>query len=261
MRFRPDRYLIVNADDFGQSEGVNRGIIDAHENGIVTSASLMVRWPAAVAAAAYAREHPALSVGLHLDLGEWAQSADGWTPLYEVVDLQDAEAVRREVWQQLDTCRRLLGRDPTHLDSHQHVHRTWQVQPIVQQMAAELSVPLRGFSADVHYCGTFYGQSADGKTVPDALRAETLIRTMAALPAGITEIGCHPGYGDDLQSMYGVERAREVEVLLHPAMKVALQAGRLTLCSYHARPSIRASMARMAAPAPRRWTLGSLFGR
>ena len=38
MRFRPDRYLIVNADDFGQSDGVNRGIIDAHENGIVTSA-------------------------------------------------------------------------------------------------------------------------------------------------------------------------------------------------------------------------------
>jgi len=37
------RYLIVNADDFGQSPGVNRGIIQAHEHGIVTSASLMVR--------------------------------------------------------------------------------------------------------------------------------------------------------------------------------------------------------------------------
>ena len=41
------RYLIVNADDFGQSPGINRGVIEAHENGIVTSASLMVRWPAA----------------------------------------------------------------------------------------------------------------------------------------------------------------------------------------------------------------------
>jgi predicted glycoside hydrolase/deacetylase ChbG (UPF0249 family) len=50
-----NRYLIVNADDFGQSHGVNRGVIEAFENGIVTSASLMVRWPAAVEAAAYAR--------------------------------------------------------------------------------------------------------------------------------------------------------------------------------------------------------------
>jgi YdjC-like protein len=46
------RYLIVNADDFGQSSGVNRGIIEAHEKGILTSASLMVRWPATEEAAA-----------------------------------------------------------------------------------------------------------------------------------------------------------------------------------------------------------------
>lgn len=50
------RFLIVNADDFGQSPGVNRGIIEAHEHGIVTSASLMVRWPAATEAAAYGRQ-------------------------------------------------------------------------------------------------------------------------------------------------------------------------------------------------------------
>ena len=62
------RYLIVNADDFGQSTGINKGVIQAHEEGIVTSASLMVRWPAAPEAAAYARNRPGLSVGLHVDL-------------------------------------------------------------------------------------------------------------------------------------------------------------------------------------------------
>ena len=71
------RFLIVNADDFGQSAGVNRGVAMAHEQGIVTSASLMVRWPAATGAAAFGRAHPGLSVGLHVDLGEWARRAVG----------------------------------------------------------------------------------------------------------------------------------------------------------------------------------------
>ena len=85
------RYLIVNADDFGLSEGVNRGIIRAHEQGILTSASLMVRWPAAAEAARYAAQHPRLSVGLHLDLAEWVYRDDQWVPRYQVVPPDDAE--------------------------------------------------------------------------------------------------------------------------------------------------------------------------
>ena len=54
---RDERLLIVNADDFGLSPGVNAGVIEAHERGIVTSASLMVRWPRREQAAAYALEH------------------------------------------------------------------------------------------------------------------------------------------------------------------------------------------------------------
>ena len=76
------RAVIVNADDFGQSAGITRGIIAAHERGIVTSASLMVRWPAAAAAAAYARAHHRLSVGLHVDLGESVYRAGHWVALY-----------------------------------------------------------------------------------------------------------------------------------------------------------------------------------
>src|SRR3954452_23338645 len=116
------RSLIVNADDFGLSAGVNRGISEAHERGIVTSASLMVRGPAAEEAAAYARAHPALSVGLHLDLGEWAWHDGGWGSVYEVVRADDAEAVADEAGRQLPAFPRLAGRAPTHLDSHQHVH-------------------------------------------------------------------------------------------------------------------------------------------
>src|SRR5260370_15450729 len=90
------RALIVNADDFGQSFGINRGIMEAHERGIVTSASLMVRWPAAREAAAYAKKHPRLSLGLHFDFGESRFRNGNWTKLYEVVSEADVEAVRRE---------------------------------------------------------------------------------------------------------------------------------------------------------------------
>src|SRR5262245_29293778 len=137
------RYLIVNADDFGQSPGVNRGVAMAHERGIVTSASLMVRWPAALEAAAYARCHPDLSLGLHLDLGEWECKNTDWQPRYEVVPVENASAVADEVAGQLAAFRRLLGADPTHIDSHQHVHTQEPVRRVVRDLADRLGVPVR----------------------------------------------------------------------------------------------------------------------
>src|SRR4051812_9848181 len=114
------KYLIVNADDFGLSAGINRGIIEAHERGIVTSTSLMVRGAAAGEAAQYALAHPELSVGLHVDLCEWAHRGGEWLRLYEVVPFDDAAAVAREVARQLDAFRAHIGHSPTHVDSHQH---------------------------------------------------------------------------------------------------------------------------------------------
>src|SRR5579864_4718762 len=116
------RYLIVNADDFGLSRGVNRGIIEAAEHGVLTSASLMVRQPAAAEAACYARTNPKLSVGLHLDLGEWVYQAGEWVPLYSVVPTSDSRAVTDEVQRQFTQFQKLMDRPPTHIDSHQHVH-------------------------------------------------------------------------------------------------------------------------------------------
>jgi chitin disaccharide deacetylase len=132
------RVVIVNADDFGRSPGINRGVIEAHERGVVTSASLMVRWPAAEEAATYARSRTALSVGLHVDLGEWEYRDGGWTPLYSVSD-----DPRDELSRQLACFRDLMGRDPTHIDSHQHVHRGEPVRSAMIQLALDLGVPAR----------------------------------------------------------------------------------------------------------------------
>jgi predicted glycoside hydrolase/deacetylase ChbG (UPF0249 family) len=116
------RFLIVNADDFGLCEGANRGIVEAHEGGIVTSTSLMARQPAAPQAAVLARGLPALAVGLHLDLGQWDYEDGEWRAAYERCPGDDRDAVEAECRSQLAAFRELLGRDPTHLDSHQHVH-------------------------------------------------------------------------------------------------------------------------------------------
>ncbi len=224
--------LIVNADDFGQSAGVNRGVALAHEHGVVTSASLMVRWPAAADAAAYARSRPELSVGLHLDLGEWEYVDGDWRAHYQVVASEDRAAVAEEVTRQLNTFRRLMGRHPTHLDSHQHVHRQEPVGTRLRRAGDRLGIPVRLFTPRVRYSGEFYGQDGRGRPRPDAISVASLIGLLERLPAGVTELGCHPGYGDDLQTMYRDERATEVETLCHPEVRAAVARLGVRLCSF-----------------------------
>ena len=206
------RALIVNADDFGQSAGINRGVIEAHDHGIVTSASLMVCWPASVAAAAFARCRTSLSIGLHVDIGEWMFRDGRWQPLYTWTAADDAKAVAREVRLQLERFRDLLGRDPTHIDSHQHVHRRTSVHDVFAEIADELQVPLRHYSP-IRHCGDFYGQSAEGESLPDLIATPALSAVLRGLPAGVTELACHPGYPDDLESMYRAERRDEMRTL------------------------------------------------
>ena len=229
------RYLIVNADDFGQSPGINRGVIAAHERGIVTSASLMVRWPAAAAAAAYARGRADLSLGIHFDLGEWA-FRDEWVPVYQVVSTDDASAVAAEVARQLAGFVTLVGRAPTHLDSHQHVHRHEPVRSVLAEYARELGVPLRQHEPTIRYAGDFYGQTATGFPYHAAIEVDALVRLIGGLPPGVTELGCHPGLGigaDDLDTMYRDEREREVEALCAPSVRAAVEAAGIRLCSFH----------------------------
>jgi predicted glycoside hydrolase/deacetylase ChbG (UPF0249 family) len=210
--------LIVNADDFGQSAGVNRGIIEAFEHGIVTSTSLMVHWPAAAQAARYARANPALAVGLHLDFGEWVMRSGEWVELY-AANLTDPDAVRDEVRRQLDLFRKLVGADPTHLDSHQHVHQREPIRAAALEIACELNIHLRHFSAGIRYCGDFYGQDEHGGPYHRAIEPGGLISALRQLQPGITELACHPGYADDLDTMYSAERALEIRTLCDPMIR------------------------------------------
>lgn len=224
--------LIVNADDFGRSFGINRGIITAHECGIVSSASLMVRWNAAAEAAHYGREHRRLGLGLHFDAGEWVYCAETWTPVYTVVDLADRGAIEAELGRQLDAFRALVGRPPSHLDSHQHVHLKEPARSVLTEAARALGVTLRGCEPAVHYRGDFYGQDRRGEPLPDSISVERLLAILATLPPGVTEVGCHPGEAFDLDTDYRDERAEEVKVLCDPRVRRALVASGITLGSF-----------------------------
>jgi predicted glycoside hydrolase/deacetylase ChbG (UPF0249 family) len=219
--------LIVNADDFGRSLGVNRGIAVTHENGIVTSASLMVRRPAAEEAAAYAKRHPSLSVGLHVDLGEWVYRDGDWEAVDELVG-PPQEELRRQV----DNFQSLTGHEPTHLDSHQHVHRQSELGPMFAEMAQQLGVPLRGYDPAIRFCGDFFGQTAKGLPLPEGISLDALVALLDALPEGVTELGCHPGVGTGDDLPYGIERSIEVEVLCDPRVRAALIINGIELCSF-----------------------------
>lgn len=214
--------LIINADDFGASPGINRGIVECHTRGVVTSTSLMVNGPAATSAAELARKHEALSVGLHCDLDGFADT-----------DLADADAVRLEVARQLDAFTELMGRPPTHVDSHHHVHREPHLMPVFEELVAPLGVPLRD-GGRVAFIGGFYAQWEWQVTDLHHVSVEFLDQLMREEVAeGWTELSCHPGYVDPgFQSVYLHEREAELETLTDPRVRSALTELGIELVSY-----------------------------
>lgn len=147
------RRLVVNADDFGISRGVNRGIVEAHRKGLITSASLMANLPSAEDALTRAAICPDLGLGLHLTL----TAGRPLSRLEQVSTLVDADGrffvlgtllarlslglverdhLRRELSAQVQWALR-RGIRPDHLDGHHHVQIHPVVAPIVIRLARE----------------------------------------------------------------------------------------------------------------------------
>ena len=225
------RTLVVNADDFGRSDGINRGIAHAVRHGIVRSASLMVRWPAAQQAADLANGLPSLGVGLHFDLSEWRYAGE-WLPVYEVLEELTGATVERELRSQLNAFGELMGRPPTHIDSHQHVHREEPIRSAVIAAGRALGVPVRECDPAIAYRGDFYGQWGRGEPWPEGITVETLLGVIETLPPGITELGCHPAAEPELESSYARERPVELASLCDPRVAEAIRERQIALCSF-----------------------------
>ncbi len=235
--------VIVNADDLGRTEGINQGILAAHRQGIVTSATLLVNQPAAQGVRALLAEEPKLGVGLHVALTGGPPAlrpeqlpslvdSSGLLPRKpENLDGAAPSEVLAEARAQLARFRELLGRLPTHIDSHHHAHRVGPVFDALVTLAWETGLPIRcaspwmkerlrreGIPTTDDFVEKFY---------EGGVTRETLLGILKDSQPGTTEIMCHPGLVDEelrQASGYADPRAREVQVLTDPEVRLTLQA-------------------------------------
>lgn len=267
-----ERYLIVNGDDFGLSPAVSRGILEAHRTGILTSTSFMVNFPWAAKMAAMLQEAPDLGVGIHLNL----TTGPPVLPPAEVPSLVNGEGrfsrawmhlrfrvrpdeARREWCAQVERGIRLLGRLPTHLDTHRYLQAHPVFTEIMLSVARRYQIPaVRCLYADTLPPGSLGHWNLAGALVerylkrsseliaqsevrhPDATRVgdfdlKMLLRRLAQLSPGVTELICHPGCVDeDLASLSSLVAHREVELaaLTAPAVKLVIQEQGIRLVNF-----------------------------
>ena len=260
------RKLVVNADDFGFTRDVNRGIVEAHRHGILTSTTLMATGAAFDDAVGLARENPTLDIGVHLVLvGE---------PPFPITIAQLMRAMllgHIRIYDELRAqVRRILdaGLDPTHLDTHKHTHLLPPVLDAVARLSEEYRIPWvrRPFDLPLNPTARPSGGWAK-RTTSQALRivrsrfarvlarhgcrstdhfagfqitgrynAAELAQLIRELPEGSTEFMCHPGIcGDELRSArtrLKESRERELRALTSPEVRVALAESAVDLVSY-----------------------------
>lgn len=250
--------LVVNADDLGYTPGVTRGIVRAHREGIVTAATLMVNAPDTAGAARAARETPSLDVGVHLvftyghPLTDPARipslvNADGRFP--RMTDVASERRAARddvlvEARAQYERAREILGREPTHIDTHHWIHDVPAIEDGVAALATETGAALRshdpaqrdrfrarGIRTTDRFVREF--QHAGSIDVPALV---SLLERIAA-EGGVVELMTHPGDPDAALlggSAYAEQRGVELATLTDARVGAAVARLDIELVDYRA---------------------------
>jgi predicted glycoside hydrolase/deacetylase ChbG (UPF0249 family) len=259
--------LIVNADDFGFTHDVNAGILEAHRHGILTATTLMANGDAFDDAVALALENRSLDVGCHLVLVQGRSVADPSRELPATL----AELARALLQRKLPVYEELLaqvrkivraGIRPTHFDTHKHTHLLPPVLDAVAQLAQEFRVPWirRPFDFGIDR-GARITKSAvavgmrvtrpgfaralgnlkntdhfAGFQITGTMGEANLIATLERLPAGLTELMCHPGkLGPELlaaKTRLKESRAIELAALTSAAVRAVIARRGIVLVNY-----------------------------
>lgn len=203
--------LIINADDYGYCAGINRGIIDGYQKGVITSTTLMPVMPGFDQAIEFAKENPKLGVGIHLTLTcnrpllsnvPSLVNEQGYfhkITYYEKDFSIDPDDLYRE-WQAQIEKVIASGIKPDHLDSHHHVHVIKSISPIFEKLAKEYHLPVRGnyeklpaIKSTKRFYGNFDSLSRT-KDIWKPFELSNLIEDVKTY--GSVEVMCHPGYLD-----------------------------------------------------------------
>jgi predicted glycoside hydrolase/deacetylase ChbG (UPF0249 family) len=228
--------LIVNADDFGLTDGVCRGIVEAINQGLVSSCTAMVCMAGALERITNWAPQIAGKIGLHLQLTgdcepclppeqipSLVTSTGRFPRRPEDVTADPLEAAKE--WRAQLARLRGLGVEPNHLDSHHHIHQRPELFPVYADLAAELGLPVRYLKSSPANVLEGRGVKHPAACVTDWFGANTdLGGLLACLEAIYTEadgdkpveLMCHPGYsGQDLNdiSTYAEHREAELGVL------------------------------------------------
>jgi predicted glycoside hydrolase/deacetylase ChbG (UPF0249 family) len=213
-----ERFAVINADDLGLSAEIDRGIFEAHDVGIVTSSSLIVEGPDAVAAIQQTRQRPDLGLGIHV--------------AFDVSRAWPLDAVQRGLDRQLTAFVRLTGGPPTHIDSHHHFHGRFNVARLFLEAGRRYGVPVRGFS-EVVYVGGFYGQPEFGRTDMSRISVDALVSLLQSLEPGVSEVSCHPGHlRTRPDAVYNREREEELRTLTDERVKMVIAEAEIRLINY-----------------------------
>lgn len=222
--------LLVNADDFGFSRGVNHGIIDCHKYGIVNSTTIMMNAAATQHAIELAKNTPTLKVGIHLVL-TWGKpllsdvpsmvDEDGFFKKQSILIENPTEISLHELEREWSAQIDLLlatGLVPTHLDSHHHVHGIKALYPIVKKLSDYYHLPVRKAAAHLENIETvsdifmddFYGEGV----VADYFDNLNSLK----MDGKSLEIMTHPAYLDTVLlegTSYTSARLRETDILIN----------------------------------------------
>lgn len=203
------RNLIVNADDFGYSFSVNRGIIEAHTEGIVTSTSVMVDSLAAHEASKLT-QFPELSIGLHFELKE-------------------IENVQAELDRQIEKFIYIVGAKPDHIDTHKKHTTTDGIKEVLLEYSKLNKIPIRDFGY-AKFIDLFFGFHSEGDVSIAQLR-----KAIDEATDDYNEIMCHVGYSDDYlreHSSYNDPREQELQSVCDPTIKQYIHEKGLTLSNW-----------------------------
>lgn len=220
--------VILNADDFGLSRGVNYGVLDSHLNGVVSATTMLVNVPATEHAVELAKANPSLRIGVHLALTIGRPILDNVSSLTEANGafrklakqrneaFVDPEDVIREWSAQID---RFLafGLKPSHLDSHHHMHSWAHIRPAVEALSFKYNLPWRNVFEERPTGITLLTEAFDARFYQAGVTESMLDKIIAEHQhVDSLEIMCHPAYVDHAlkkQSSYVDERVLEAEVL------------------------------------------------